>query len=160
VIYYLDTEFHERGHGDHIDLISIGMVSEDGSREYYAVCADQWYEDECSDWLKENVLPHLGTRIRTPRRIIAEQIREFVGKDPRFVGYYADYDWVLLCQLYGRMIDLPKGWPMWCYDVKQLAHDLGNPPLPKQTSIAHNALSDAKHIRTMHQTLLALKPFQ
>lgn len=32
----------------------------------------------------------------------------------------ADYDWVVLCQLYGTMMDLPKGWPMYCRDVKQL----------------------------------------
>lgn len=36
-----------------------------------------------------------------------------------FYGYYADYDWVLFCSLFGRMIDLPKGFPMYCKDLKQ-----------------------------------------
>lgn len=36
-----------------------------------------------------------------------------------FYGYYSDYDWVLLCSLFGRMIDLPKGFPMYCRDLKQ-----------------------------------------
>lgn len=38
---------------------------------------------------------------------------------PKFYGYYADYDWVLFCSLFGRMIDLPKGFPMYCHDLKQ-----------------------------------------
>lgn len=159
MIYYLDTEFLERGPEHPVQLISIGLVSAAGDREYYAVCADGWHVADCSEWLCNNVLPHLGPGPAKMREVIAAEIREFVGKNPRFYGYFADYDWVLLCQLYGRMIDLPKGWPMWCYDIKQLAFDMGNPPLPKQTSIVHNALADAKHVRTMHQALLALKPF-
>lgn len=38
---------------------------------------------------------------------------------PVFHGYYADYDWVLFCSLYGTMMDLPKGFPMYCIDLKQ-----------------------------------------
>lgn len=37
-----------------------------------------------------------------------------------FYGYYSDYDWVLFCSLFGRMIDLPKGFPMYCNDLKQM----------------------------------------
>ncbi len=44
----------------------------------------------------------------------------FFGKEPEIYGYYADYDWVLLCSLFGRMIDLPKGFPMYCIDLKQI----------------------------------------
>lgn len=38
---------------------------------------------------------------------------------PQFYGYFADYDWVALCWLFGKMIDLPKGFPWYCYDLKQ-----------------------------------------
>lgn len=38
---------------------------------------------------------------------------------PEFYAYFADYDWVLLCSLFGRMIDLPQGFPMYCNDLKQ-----------------------------------------
>ena len=38
----------------------------------------------------------------------------------KFYGYYADYDWVLFCSLFGRMINLPKGFPMYCNDLKQM----------------------------------------
>ncbi len=36
-----------------------------------------------------------------------------------FYAYYADYDWVLFCSLFGTMMDLPKGFPMFCIDLKQ-----------------------------------------
>jgi len=39
---------------------------------------------------------------------------------PEFYGYYADYDWVLFCSLFGKMIDLPAGFPMYCIDLKQM----------------------------------------
>jgi len=39
---------------------------------------------------------------------------------PEFYAYYADYDWVVFCWLFGRMIDLPKGFPWYCKDLKQM----------------------------------------
>jgi hypothetical protein len=35
-------------------------------------------------------------------------------------AYYADYDWVVFCWLFGKMLDLPKGFPMFCRDLKQM----------------------------------------
>lgn len=47
--------------------------------------------------------------------------------EPQFYGYYADYDWVLFCSLFGTMMDLPKGFPMYCNDLKQeLDRKVGN----------------------------------
>ena len=84
---------------------------------------------------------------------------------PEFYAYYADYDWVLLCSLFGSMMQLPPGFPMYCKDLKQymdqLAHKLvysNNKTHTKETALAelkqltgypsndnnHNALSDAK----------------
>lgn len=40
-----------------------------------------------------------------------------------FYAYYADYDWVAFCWLFGKMIDLPKGFPMYCKDLKQMLDD-------------------------------------
>lgn len=39
---------------------------------------------------------------------------------PQFYGYYSDYDWVAFCWLFGKMIDLPKHFPMYCIDLKQM----------------------------------------
>lgn len=135
---WFDTEFIEDG--TTIDLISIGAIREDGLT-YYA----ESQECDCSrasDWVKANVLPHLvGPPI--PRAQIAAELIEFAGDAPEFWAYYADYDWVVLCQLFGTMMQLPKGWPMYCRDVKQFCDDIGNTTLPKQTDTEHHALHDA-----------------
>lgn len=135
---WFDTEFIEDGRT--IDLVSIGMVREDGA-EFYRESAEADLS-KANDWVKENVLPRLsGTR--WTRRTIREDVISFAGESPEFWGYYADYDWVVLCQLFGRMIDLPSGWPMYCRDIKQFCDFLKNPRLPPQTN-EHHALSDAK----------------
>jgi hypothetical protein len=138
---WFDTEFIEDGKT--IDLISIGLVREDG-QTYYAE-TDQWIPGKASQWVKDNVLVHLqgGAAIK-PRDVIAREIVEFAGEHPQFWAYYADYDWVVLCQLFGTMMQLPDGWPMYCRDVKQLCDSLGNPPLPKMEGSEHHALADAK----------------
>jgi hypothetical protein len=84
-------------------------------------------------------------------------IRDFVDDmRPEFWGYFGAYDWVLMCQLFGTMADLPKGWPMLLLDIKQVAIELGNPPLPPQSSTKHNALDDAVWTRDTHLWLLAM----
>lgn len=138
--YWFDTEFYEDGKT--IELISIGVVSEDG-REYYAETGDSQRLAKRSPWLQQNVLPHLVGSPRLQRGLIAADLIEFMGENPEIWAYYADYDWVVLCRLYGRMIDLPKGWPMFCRDIKQLAISLGDPKLPEQIGEKHHALSDA-----------------
>ncbi|WP_435018402.1 3'-5' exoribonuclease domain-containing protein [Tundrisphaera sp. TA3] len=136
---WFDTEFIEDGKA--IDLMSIGLVAEDG-RTYYAEC-EECDLSKASDWVRHNVIPHLAGA-RKPREVIAREIVEFAGESPEFWAYYASYDWVALCQLYGPMVWLPKGWPMFVMDVKQWAMTLGNPRLPEQGNGEHNVLADAK----------------
>lgn len=145
---FFDTEFIEDGRT--IDLVSIGLVREDG-KELYMV-SSEFDESKADAWVRENVLYHLEPGDRRLRRQIASAIHAFVGEQPEFWAYYADYDWVALCQLYGRMIDLPKGWPMYCRDVKQWA-DQTRIPLPKQTGIEHHALYDARWVRQAHNII-------
>jgi hypothetical protein len=149
--YFFDTEFIEDGKT--IELISIGIVSEEG-REFYV---ERFFGDipweRANDWVLANVRPHLRQvsigRMAAGNTLkeIADGIVEFVGESPEFWGYYADYDWVVLCQLYGRMVDLPAGWPMFCMDIMQDAVRL-NAVLPEHDVAKHgpehNALSDAR----------------
>lgn len=173
--YWFDTEFIEDGLT--IELISIGIVAEDG-REYYAEVAGVDYR-RADSWVYANVVAHLwsqhpGTRdhnIWVPggvtggwltRKEIARSIAVFCepsmhGK-PEFWAYYADYDWVAMCQLYGRMLDLPPGWPKYCRDIKQWAHMLGNPQLPTQGKGEHHALADARWNRSAWQYLRSVPP--
>ena len=148
--YFIDTEFSERGPAHPILLISLALVAEDG-REFYAIHSEV-SADDCNEWVQANVLPHLDLGDGWDRRCaldeMAEQIKQFCDPDkygkPEFQGYYADYDWVVFCQIFGAMVDLPKGWPRYCNDIKQFAVSLGNPALPKQFSTEHNALCDAR----------------
>lgn len=144
--YWLDFEFLEDGRT--IDPISIGIVAEDG-REYYAQFTQAGdFNSRLTTWLRENVIPHLEPKPWLSRSQVAEQLLAFCSPEhygkPEFWGYYADYDWVALCQLFGTMMDLPKGWPMYCRDIKQLCDDLGNPKLPEQGKGEHHALADAR----------------
>jgi len=99
-----------------------------------------------------------------------------IDKTPlEFYGYYSDYDWIVFCWLFGRMVDLPKGFPMYCHDLKQIFDDkiyqhivdnkisitywkelskgLKNAPnYPKQKN-EHNALSDARWNKKLFEFL-------
>jgi hypothetical protein len=39
---------------------------------------------------------------------------------PEFYAYYAAYDWVIFCELFSSMQNLPKGFPYYCRDLKQM----------------------------------------
>lgn len=167
--YWFDTEFIEDGKT--IDLISIGIVAEDG-RELYAE-SDEADLSKASPWVQENVVVHLWSRQEDKRdanawirdggaggllhrREIATLVMGFCGDKPEFWAYYADYDWVALCQLFGTMMDLPEGWPMYCRDIKQWCDQLGNPKLPDQQSQEHHALADARWNRQAWEFLNGL----
>lgn len=164
--YFYDTEFHEDGQT--IDMISIGIVREDG-RSYYAVSSEaDYHRIHDNSWLMNNVMdsiPYLveksdgrpydtirpvGPNVRS-RRKIRDDIVKFVGNDtPEFWAWYADYDHVVLCQLFGKMIDLPHNFPMFTRDLRQHWEYRGCPQLPKQTEGKHNALDDARHNLVMY----------
>jgi len=46
-------------------------------------------------------------------------IKQVMTTNVEFYGYYSDYDHVVFCWLFGKMIDLPKGFPMYTIDLKQ-----------------------------------------
>lgn len=90
-----------------------------------------------------------------------------------FYAYYADYDWVVFCWLFGKMMDLPEGIPKYCKDLKQVfdqKEDWLRIPTaqnhmdlkqhthyPKQdTSKAHNAIEDARWNKKLHEFLNTL----
>lgn len=158
--YFLDTEFMESP--GTIELLSIGLLQDhpDSPLLYYAINDDaEWWR--ANPWVKEHVIPILERSLtdKTSRSIIipAKQIRDdilrIIGNDiPEFWGYYADYDWVVFCWLFGSMSDLPTGWPMYCRDLKQWCDDLGNPSLP-ECKHEHHAGHDAVWNREVYYFL-------
>lgn len=178
-IYY-DLEFLEDGRS--IELISIGMVDDQG-REYYAVNRNAlWHRIANEPWLMENVIPSLprafdgAGRPRSetccgidfdhpdvkPIARIADEVRAFIVRDPdqpvELWAWYGAFDHVRLAWLWGRMIDLPAGVPMFTHDLRQWQSQLGSPWLPKQPSAltAHNALDDARFNRIRWTLLNAM----
>lgn len=179
-IFY-DTEFLESDPSETIRLISIGMVREDGA-EYYAVSQDATRGRLArgirrNEWLMANVVPSLpkapgDARLYQPRRwlfnyadpcvkprhVIAREVRDFIlgVPDPHLWAWYSAYDHVVLCRLWGRMVDLPRGVPMWTNDLKQEAERLGNLPLPSLPGRReHNALDDAREVKFRYEWLAA-----
>ncbi len=149
--YAFDTEFDEDGRT--IELISIGIASDDG-REYYA-CSKEFDPLHCNAWVKENVLVHLpppGDPAWKSRAQIRDEVKAFAEAGrwlPEFWAYYADYDWVVLCQLFGRMVDLPPTFPKHCKDLKQLLDTYENirkDDLPPPEGPVHHALTDARWV--------------
>ena len=84
---------------------------------------------------KYKELKRLINKYGKTNKQIAEEVKEFVYfvnedptvyqfyTEPKFYAYYADYDWVVFCWLFGKMINLPKGFPMYCIDLKQIFDD-------------------------------------
>jgi 3' exoribonuclease, RNase T-like len=99
-------------------------------------------------FVSKHVLTHLDSAdFWKPRRQIAEEIKEFVGDDPEFWADYASYDWVALCQLFGTMMDLPKGWPMFVRDIQQLRKFLVVSKFDVFHAGEHDALKDALEVK-------------
>lgn len=131
---FFDTEFIDNGKT--IELISIGMVNELDEKLY--CISSEFKESDCDDWLKNNVLSTLGNDKRISREEIKNRILKFCGNEKiKFYGYYSAYDWVVLCQLWGRMIDIPHNFPYYCNDLIMFNKDI------KQENGNHNALDDA-----------------
>ena len=57
------------------------------------------------------------------KEYIAKEVLKFINpseaRPVNLIGYYSGYDHVVLCWLFGRMIDLPKGMPFYTTDLKQ-----------------------------------------
>jgi len=159
--YFIDTEFIEDG--STIDLISIGIVAED-HRELYAERITCKF-GRAEDWVRENVFPHLECKPQIDNRgiivptvfngtggntqFVRALVSGFIGDDeePEFWGYFPSYDWVAFCQLWGKMIDLPRRFPKRINDICQLDGMGDHVIFPEQQTTKHNAIEDARWVR-------------
>lgn len=124
---FFDTEFsglHQQAY-----LLSLAFVPLEGPW-FYAVFTDADLEPlRKSKFHRENTLPHLdltpsqqqalpaGTYVRSSReKVVAaltEYLATFAAPDPKkkTLAVWADvpaYDWILLCELFGGALELPK----------------------------------------------------
>ena len=173
--FFLDLEFSEIPQSATIIPLSVGVTTEHGDSFYQTLYADMAMVARNS-WVVENVLPNLslspaqikencvrntgcntGCSAGHFRQLLTHFIDEQVNKDreirgladtPKieFYGYYASYDWVVLCQLFGTMMHLPKGWPMFIHDLKAI-QEMFLPDFKFREVVGHNALLDACGLR-------------
>jgi len=150
--FFYDCEFMEEP--GHLKLISIGVVGEQ-DQEYYA-CNSDAREDfpKANPWVKSNVLPRLpaeGHSSWGDEESIRKGLMIFLHPSEdnpvELWSYFADYDHVLLCWLFGSMGNLPAGMPQYTLDLVQLMYhmDLDSGSIPRQKGEVHNALDDAKY---------------
>ena len=153
--YWIDTEFIARPFA--VDLVSIGVVAEDG-REVYAESSEtDW--SKASPWTLRHVRPQLDGKGMSLEDI-SYALRDFTDhdEDPVFWGYFPAYDWVALVGLFGGLEELPFHYPQLCLDIKQWAIELGDPELPHQKGTRHHALADARWTRDAWAFLAGLHP--
>ena len=145
--FFYDCEFIEDGVT--IDLVSIGVVGEDG-REFYAV-STEFDPSRAGKWVRANVLPKLPSPAdpawRSRARLRADLLAFLTGApgEVELWAWIAAYDHVALCQLWGAMPGLPRALPRFTRELRQRWEDAGSPALPAAPADQHDALADARH---------------
>lgn len=153
--YFYDTEFIEDG--EYIDLVSVGVVAEDG-REFYAV-STEFDPTQAGPWVRKNVLNQLPPRSDSAwmdRATLRKKLYEFLlpghtpgqrlsaSERPELWAWVGAYDHVVIAQLWGDMSQLPPEMPRFTRELKQLWEMAGRPRLPEPPTNAHDALADAR----------------
>jgi hypothetical protein len=145
---YLDTEFTSLNRYT-ARLISLALVVP-GSPEFYVELTDNWNEADCSDFVREIVLPQLDLakygRTTEQARIELGEFLQALG-DVKIASDAPSWDWTMLLNLAG-----PAGFPANVhaepFDLNLLdldaAHTPDEPP--------HHALLDARLLAHMSET--------
>jgi len=97
MLIFIDTEFTDF---DHMELISIGLVTEDSENEFYAELPVKLAK--CTEFVIDTVLPQLGqtpsaqcTRTELMQRLL-QWLQPFAKHSPTICYDYSG-DWQLLC---------------------------------------------------------------
>lgn len=202
-----------------IDMISIGLASEDGST-YYAVSnefnlKEAWFKYEKvpleKDFnqeytpvhsptvkvfeIRETVLRKLFEELTgnsgldfnyentknaietfgKSRAIISEEVTKFCrpksnkAKEngieviepidfPKFYSLYSSIPWVTFCWLFGESTKIPKGFPLYCIELAQLAESMKRDfrerlVTDRKRKLVYSAKENADYLRDLHYFL-------
>lgn len=175
--YFLDAAYIEGNFRNPYQLISLGLVGEDG-RTYYAQSADV-NRRFASGFVRQHILPRLDpcpdnydAAVHTwyvpscapacpwkQNTLISAEVLAFVTADatpPEFWGYTASHAWVVFCQLLGGIRELPDGWPVYCRDLKQWIDGLRDQSKAPTVSMSYHAMEAAQSSAALWKTLTAL----
>jgi hypothetical protein len=145
--YFYDCEFIEDGRT--IELVSIGVVAEDG-REFYAV-SSEFDPAKANEWVQRHVLDKLpppGDSAWRSRAQIRDDLFRYLrapGEPIELWAWIAAYDHVALAQLWGDMRALPREIPRFTHELRQQWEAAGEPHVPPAPPDRHDALADARY---------------
>ena len=141
---FLDCEFTQLSSA--AKLISLALVAENG-REFYVELLDGWREDNCSDFVKEIVLPQLwGGEYAMPMIEARKVLLQFLATYDKELEVVTDapiYDWELFCELAYNNGRWPRNARNYPTDATTLSPTSDGAVLP------HHALLDARIIAGM-----------
>jgi 3' exoribonuclease, RNase T-like len=149
MLLFLDTEYTGFGQPNP-KLISLALVAEDGHREFYIELTDTWQVEDCTEFVRNKVLPLLGGPQCTYVQARAE-LRAWLNEAPRSVQAACDsvVDFRFLLDLLGApcipnlavsYFDLRPLIDSTVYDSTVAAHHQVDPR-------EHHALVDARAYR-------------
>jgi hypothetical protein len=151
MLLFLDTEYTGSSEWTHEPkLMSLALVTEDGHREFYVELADTWQIDECSEFVRREVIPLLDG----PLRSIAEardELRAWFAHAPRETQAACDssIDFRFLLGLLGE--PLPVNLSRAYYDLRPLidtsVYDRAVSRAYECAGRLHHALADARAYR-------------
>ena len=141
---FLDCEFSQLT--AQAKLISLALVAEDGL-EFYVEVIDAWREEDCSEFVKEIVLPQLwGGEYALPIIEARSALLRFLATYNEELEVVTDapgYDWELFCELAYDDGRWPRNVRNYPTDATTLAAMNDGEELP------HHALLDARIIAGM-----------
>lgn len=145
---FFDTEFIDSI--TTTQLVSLGAVREDGAEFYAEAKGVDW--SRADRWVMLNVSPYLsGPQLELPD--LRGAFYNFAASATEFWAWYGAYDWMLVCQLFGGFMQLPRMWPHYFHDLETLRLLRGG-VLPKQQGRLHHALEDARWNRKAYLALM------
>jgi len=141
--FFLDTEFN--GFGG--ELMSIALVPEYGTREYYAVLPPP---EHMHPWVERHVVPYLDsvpTGLKTerlPAGVIAREIARFLADEEERVIVA---DWPDDIAYFCRLLMTGPGEMVTIGSLAFTLVDLAGFSTARNSKVPHNALHDARALR-------------
>lgn len=151
MLIFFDTEFTEL-HPE-AKLISVGLVAEDG-RDFYAELSDTWRLDDCSEFVRTEVLPYLegGQHLMT-RAELCLALGNWLESFERSVQLVTDapsWDWPWIAVIFDEDHLLPANLVRRPALLEQTEQELEQ-IRQAQPSRRHHALDDARVMRLAWQ---------
>ena len=131
---FFDTEF--TGLHKNTTLISIGLIDEN-NRTFYGEFSD-YYECQCDEWIKENVIKNLrwskdgpvenfvninveGWEAYGDKNYIKTVLQDWLSKydEVELISDVCHYDMVLFIDIWGGAFDIPRCINPACHDINQ-----------------------------------------